>query len=205
MRAWFGLWLGVVALAGCGEALVVPAPVEDHVKVAVDAAPVLKDRGGVPLEVGTDFDPLRSSFLPGQEVWLTIDSRLQRELEKILQLEGEFDRARKKVAQIERRVASNRVNLISFLDQVSRSTGVSISQMDPAPEATSRRGSRVKEETVRVNIAKVKVGPLARFMDRIENSGRLVKIRRLIVKPTFANRTVLEVSLHVSTYRLKKK
>ena len=146
-------------------------------------------------------------------LWIggSLDNRLAdntdrtRKLEKILQLEGEFDRARKKVAQIERRVASNRVNLISFLDQVSRSTGVSISQMDPAPEATSRRGSRVKEETVRVNIAKVKVGPLARFMDRIENSGRLVKIRRLIVKPTFANRTVLEVSLHVSTYRLKKK
>ena len=73
MRTWFAICLMLLSLS-CAQ---------EGVEVVVAEAPAqsrLLDRGGSVVEEG-DFEPLRSHFEPGSEVWLTIDADLQRALE----------------------------------------------------------------------------------------------------------------------------
>lgn len=131
---------------------------------------------------------------------------LEIKLERILQKQSEYVAARKKVKELENRIQTRGVrSLIPYLDRASRAYQLRITSMNPIVlERAGKRNSRVIEKSVRIELNKADLGAIARFFQKVERSGRVVKVRRLTMRPNFVDSKRVNVVAIVSSYILKK-
>ncbi|MCB9638037.1 MAG: hypothetical protein H6727_03920 [Myxococcales bacterium] len=130
---------------------------------------------------------------------------LAKQLAQISQLQGRFEAARRKVERLERRIKqAGRLNLLTFLDKLSQKHNINISSMTPVSDAlgSDNRKKRLRERSVRVSISAADLGSLARFLDAIENSGKIVKVRQLKMSPNFSDPAKPDFNATISTYDL---
>ena len=132
---------------------------------------------------------------------------LERKLEEISRNQTKFDRAKQKVQRIKRRIANNRVDLSTFVSQQSQKFAISIESMNfinPRSEGAEKRDKDVLEKSVRIEMKATPLANLAKFLDSLENSGKIVKVRQLRMNPNFSNPEKIDVTATISTYSLKK-
>ena len=132
---------------------------------------------------------------------------LELKLRKMLTIQGEFEYARRKVRELEQRLkTTGSVNLIPFLDQISRKFSINITSMNPVSNDMSptRKNSRITASSVRIQIQAVELANLARFLDAVENSGKIVKVVEIQLRPNFSTPSKPDVKAVISTYILKK-
>jgi hypothetical protein len=130
---------------------------------------------------------------------------LEIKLERILQKQGEYLAARRKVKQIEQRIRTKGVrSLIPYLDRKSRKFNLRISSMRPiqSESTTGKKQNNVKENPVRIELNKADLSAVARFFQAVERSGRVVKIRKLLMRPNFADPKKVNVVAEVSSFIL---
>ncbi len=147
-----------------------------------------------------------SLYVGGKERAMVSTNRdLELKLRKMLQIKGEFEDARRKVRALEQRLkTTGSVNLIPFLDRISRKFNINITSMNPVvDEIAPRKNSRIKASSVRIQIQAVELANLARFLDAIENSGKVVKVVELQLRPNFSDPSKPDVKAVISTYILK--
>ncbi|GEM_PF-2130132 len=133
------------------------------------------------------------------------NQELVKQLAQIAQLQSRFEVAKRKVERLEQRIKqAGRLNLITFLDQLSQKHSINISSMNPVSDAISAtpNPSRLRERSVRISITAADLGALARFLDGIENSGQIVKVRELRMSPNFSEPAKPDFNAKVSTYDL---
>jgi type II secretory pathway component PulM len=149
-----------------------------------------------------------TSLLIGQSIE-TADANnreLEIRLEDINQIQGQFEQARQKVREIEQRIASNNVELVRFLGDLSSQHKIDIHSMSPATvesRTPQKQQSKVREESVQIEMRGATLATLARFLDAIENSGHIIKVRRLRLTPNFNKPENVDVTATISTYGLK--
>ena len=98
-----------------------------------------------------------------------------------------------------------RGDLISFLDERQNKFQVKILDMNPVTsERTGNKTNAIKENAMRISVQEVPVGNLARFLDSIENSGSIVKVQRIRIKPNFSKPTHLDGVIQISTFVIER-
>ncbi len=124
-------------------------------------------------------------------------------LEEIYRLEPIYRQAKAKIEAVKSRLANNRVDLVRFLSDLSNRYNLLIQSMTPEREESKDLDQSVKEESVRIEMQAVPIGELAKFLDAIENSGKIVKVRRLKLRPNFTQPDKLDVMATISSFTLK--
>lgn len=129
---------------------------------------------------------------------------LIKKLEQIAQLEAQFNQARQKVLQLENQIEKNPVSLVPFLDQLSQKHKVTIDSMTPITAEGDQKEARLRERAVRISMSAVPLASLAQFFDGIENSGKIVKVRQMTIKPNFTDPTKPDVDAVVASYEIAR-
>lgn len=131
---------------------------------------------------------------------------LEQRLEEINRIQGQYDQAQNRVRELKRRIANNSVDLVRFVSTKGQEFSVTIDSMNfiTPEESGSSKNKEVDEKSVRIEIKKVPLANLAKFLDALENSGSIVKVRRLRMAPNFSAPEQIDVSATISTYSLKQ-
>ena len=147
---------------------------------------------------------LGSMFINGRQRSMEdANDQVRKKLVQIKQMQGKFEQARRQVQDLKRKLNQNRVNLMPFLDKLSQKYSISISSMNPETvEVVGKNTTGIKEEAVRIQLQAVPLASLAKFLDAIENSGKVVKVRKLKLKPNFSDSAKPDVDAVISTYVL---
>ena len=147
---------------------------------------------------------LLSLFIGSSLDSLRVENRsLASKLEEIYRLEPLYRQARAKIEEVKARLANNRVDLVRFLSDLSNRFNLLIQSMTPEKEESKDLDSSVREESVRIEMQAIPIGELAKFLDAIENSGKIVKVRRLKLRPNFTQPDKLDVIATISSFTLK--
>lgn len=134
------------------------------------------------------------------------NKQLTKNLKTILKLEGQFKSARRRVKALERQIKDNPVNLLDFLDKLGQKVQIKIDSMTSVPTlaGVNRKRSKIKEKSVRIEMRAVALGTLAKFLDRVENTGfKLVKVRGIRLKPNFSTPSKPDIITRISAYEIK--
>ena len=158
---------------------------------------------GVVLLVGFLF----SVLVGGKRRSLEANNRdLAKKLGQIMQMQGQFEQARRKVRALERQIKRNgNVQLVPFLDRLSKKNNLNITSMNPAviEEGAKKADSRIRERAVKIRIQAAPLHNLAKFLQDIERSGKVVKVRSLRLTPNFSERTKPDIQAVIATYSLE--
>ncbi len=184
---------------------------QNQIDTAVDRLEQLTSRERMLVLVGS----VAGILLLGYIVSLWVNSSLtgiegsnqvmERRLETISQIQGQYEQAQNKVRQIKRKIANNRVDLVRFVSAQSQTFSLNIDSMNFInDQSSSKKNKDVAERAVRIELKKAPLANLAKFLDALENSGKIVKVRKLRMRPNFAEPDKIDVSATVATYTLKK-
>jgi general secretion pathway protein M len=102
--------------------------------------------------------------------------------------------------QLNRQLTRQRTfSLFSRLEQLARQTDIreQIQYMKPT---VSTPNDLYREDAVEIKMEGVTLEQLIRYLDRVERSPQLLKIKRLSVKPQQQNRQMLSAIIRVSTF-----
>lgn len=102
---------------------------------------------------------------------------------------------------MERQLGRSDVQLISFLEEKSSAVGMEIRSMSPKPNQTLE-GDRIIESSVEIVLPDIPVEKLVRFLNSVEQSPGVVKVKQLRIEPRNESQTVAS-SATVSAYKLK--
>jgi general secretion pathway protein M len=91
--------------------------------------------------------------------------------------------------------------LAGFIEEAAKENGVSAAESQDLPEVP--HGKRYTERTTKVKIHKIGMLPLAKTLEKIEQSGYPVVISRLNIKPRTGDPDSYEVELGVSAFDRK--
>ena len=116
-----------------------------------------------------------------------------------------YQKAHQEVEKIESRLKQTPPNfdLFKHLNELVDQAGIrsSVIKMDPL-EGTGT--DYYKEDSVDMNIQKIELDPLMKFLQGVEDSPGGVRIEKLALKKRFDNSNTLDVTLRVTLYRLKE-
>lgn len=132
--------------------------------------------------------------------------RREAELKELRRLQSEYLRLLQKTERVrsilEKRKES--FTLFSYLESVAERSGVKdrIKYMKPFASTIS---DEVAEALIEMKLSKVKIEPLIKFLFSLENSGQLIRIKKIRIRPRYTEPELLDVTLVVYTYVLKKK
>jgi len=90
---------------------------------------------------------------------------------------------------------------MSFVDSTAKSDGVEVGGMSDRGVISGGQNGKPREQSVEVNVSKVSLDKLVKFLADIEHSPGVVKVRRLRVRKSFENKDLLDVSLSVSVWQ----
>lgn len=124
----------------------------------------------------------------------------QSQLRDIQRESREYLRHKRVLDQINRQLTRQRTfSLFSRLEQLARQTGIrkQIQYMKPT---VSTPNDLYREDAVEIKMEGVTLVQLIRYLDRVEKSPQLLKIKRLSVKPQRKNRQMLSAVIRVSTF-----
>lgn len=110
----------------------------------------------------------------------------------------ESERERK---ELERRLSGEPIRLLSFMQKLAEKHGLSIGSMSERGENTV---DQVKESLIELQIAAAPIDKLTKMLDEIEREPRILKVRKLRLRPVTGSETDMNVTLTVGAYQLVK-
>lgn len=128
----------------------------------------------------------------------------RRQLSDLQTLQGEYQRQKSIIDSINGQLKRQQnFAIFSRLEELAGQTGIrsKILHMKPTVNTPSEA---YNEESVEVKMEGVTLEQLVRYLQRVENSPQLMKIKRLDVKPRLENRQILTATFRVSSFTLKE-
>jgi general secretion pathway protein M len=102
---------------------------------------------------------------------------------------------------LEQRLKGPPIQLLSFISQQGAQQQIEVGDLRPAPVADPPQGLR--EDAVEVNIARVELSKLARFLQALERGQGVVRVRRLRLNTRSDDPRQVDATFTVSAYGLK--
>jgi general secretion pathway protein M len=126
------------------------------------------------------------------------------EVEKISGLRTQYMEAHKQLEDIKAKLGKMEkgFSLLSFIEDLANKEEIRENIGSVKPKKLPLNDS-YDENIVELKIDNVSLSKLIDFIFKIENSGYLLKVKRLRVKPRYDNRDLLNVTMQVTTYKKK--
>lgn len=102
----------------------------------------------------------------------------------------------------EARLQGPPLQLISFISQTGATIGVEVNDLRPTGAPTETDG--VVEESVEVSLARIDPGHLGRLLQALERGPGVVRVRRLRLTTRSDDPALVDASIVVSTYQLRR-
>jgi len=126
------------------------------------------------------------------------------EVEKITRLREQYMVAHKQLTDIKKKLdqMEKGFSVLSFIEDLANKENIreNIGSMKPKKIPLN---DDYDESIVELKMDNVSLSELIDFIYKIENSGHLLKVKRLRIKTRYDNRDLLNVTLQVTTYKRK--
>ncbi len=126
------------------------------------------------------------------------------EIEKISHLRDQYMQAHKQLADIKAKLdqMERGFSMLSFIEDLAKKQGIREHIGSVKPKKVPLNES-YEESIVELKMENVSLPELVDFIYKVENSGHLLKVKRLRIKTRYDNRDLLNVTLQVTTYKRK--
>ena len=126
------------------------------------------------------------------------------EIEKISHLREQYMEAHKQLADIKAKLdqMEKGFSLLSFIEDLSNKENIRENIGSVKPKKLPLNDS-YDENIVELNMDNVTLSELVDFIFKIENSGHLLKVKRIRIKTRYDDRDLLNVTMQVTTYKRK--
>ena len=91
--------------------------------------------------------------------------------------------------------------LMSFVEERAKTEGIEIGGMSDRGVTSAATPGKPRESSVEANFGKVPLDKLGRFLQAVEQSPGVVRVRRLRVRKSTDNKEALDVTLTVSAWQ----
>jgi general secretion pathway protein M len=130
-----------------------------------------------------------------------IEDKLK-QLEQIVQLSAGFRQAEAERSAIEGRLKGPPLRLFSYMEDQAKKLNVEIGAMNDRGTSQPDKNDPLTESVVEVNLPRINVEKLARFLDDIERNQKVVKVKKLRLRRRGDDKEMLDVSVTVATYQI---
>lgn len=131
-------------------------------------------------------------------------AKQERDLVTLGRLSAQYQDTRRQLTQIKAKLDQTQkgFSVLSFIEDLANKENIreNIGSMKPKKLPVNEQ---YEETLVEIQMDNVTLPKLIDFIFKIENSGHLLKVKRLRIKTRYDNRDLLYVTLQVSTYRNK--
>lgn len=126
------------------------------------------------------------------------------EVEKITRLREQYMEAHKQLTDIKEKLdqMEKGFSVLSFIEDLANKENIRENVGSMKPKKIPLNDS-YDENIVELKIDNVSLSELVDFVYKIENSGHLLKVKRLLIKTRYDNHDLLNVTLQVTTYKRK--
>ncbi len=139
-----------------------------------------------------------SSGMSSRERRIEDKTRLLTQVSKLA--EGWRERQAAKQA-LEARLRGPPVQLLSYISQQGAAYQIDVGDLRPTTSPGDLEG--LKEDSVEVNLARVELSKLARFLQALERGQGVVQVRRLRLTTRNDDQRLVDATFTVSAYQLK--
>ncbi len=102
---------------------------------------------------------------------------------------------------LEARLRGPPVQLLSYISQQGQTFAIEVGDLRPSNAPGDLEG--LKEDVVEVNLARVELAKLARFLQALERGQGVVQVRRLRLTTRSDDQRLVDATFSVSAYQLK--
>ncbi len=117
---------------------------------------------------------------------------------RIASLETRYQQAKETLKKTKSEIDGNRGNLTQNIGTIAADNGVEIYQVTSTKGAVDKK-AKIREESVKVELQRVELEPLLRFLETIEERNKLFFIRSVNMRRRYDNKAQIDVSFLVST------
>ena len=157
------------------------------------------------------------AFLVVMILYFGVDSIVQRydklesriatkrgEIEKITRLRAQYMEAHKQLAEIKAKLdqMERGFSVLSFIEDLAKKQNIRENIGSVKPKKIPLNDD-YDENIVELKMDNVSLSELVDFIYKVENSGHLLKVKRLRIKTRYDNRDLLNVTMQVTTYKRK--
>jgi len=123
------------------------------------------------------------------------------EMKRITRLREQYRQTHSQLQAIREQMeqADKGFSPVSFIEDLATKEQIR-GNMGAAKQKTIPLGEDYKEDLVEIELNDIPLQELVNFVHKIENSGHLLRVKRLKIKTRFDNRNLLHVTMQVSTY-----
>ena len=122
--------------------------------------------------------------------------------EKVQRLAANFSEKQQERELLEAKLRQSPPALMSFVEERAKTEGIEIGGMsDRGITSGGGSGGKPRESSVEANLGKVPLDKLGRFLQAVEQSPGVVRVRRLRVRRSSDNKEALDVTLTVSAWQ----
>ena len=126
-----------------------------------------------------------------------------RQLQEAQSLAAGYSQAEKERAALDRQLKSNNVKLFTLIEETARRLGIEVGGLTDKGSRPSKDGkAKVIETSVEVNLTRIELLKLVRFLTALEEKNKLVKVTTLEIRAR-QDQPVLDAWLTVTTYQLE--
>ncbi|MDD5557846.1 MAG: type II secretion system protein GspM [bacterium] len=128
--------------------------------------------------------------------------KLREDLRTARRVQRRYGRLDGEVREIQERLdrRAREFNPHDFLSTLARREGI-LQNLEDIKVDSSQVDERYREEIASVKLRKVSLGRLVSYLYGIENSGHLLTVKELQIKPDGADSLLMDVSFDASTFR----
>jgi general secretion pathway protein M len=130
------------------------------------------------------------------------DEALRNAISEISNSQTALAKAEQRRQTIAQRYARTAPPLAAFLDGLAKESGVEIPESQDRPVVP--HGKRYEERAIRVQLRRVALGNLSRFLEKIEQAGHPIVLSRLTIHKRLTEPDSYDVELIVSAYDRKE-
>ena len=126
------------------------------------------------------------------------------EIQKISRLRTQYMEAHQQLVDIKQKLdrMEKGFSLLSFIEDLANKADIRENIGSVKPKKIPLNDT-YDENIVELKIDNVSLSELVDFIYKIENSGQLLKVKRLRIKTRYDNRDLLNVTMQVTTYKKK--
>jgi general secretion pathway protein M len=130
------------------------------------------------------------------------DEALRNAISEITSSQASLAKAEQRRQTIAQRYARAAPPLAAFLDGLAKESGVEIPESQDRPVVP--HGKRYEERAIRLQLRRVALGNLARFLEKIEQAGHPIVLSKLNIRKRLTEPDSYDVELIVSAYDRKE-
>ncbi len=144
------------------------------------------------------------SVLQGYDRLETKIAKTRKEVENLTQLREEYMEAHKQLEEVKTKLdrMEKGFSMLSFIEDLANKQNIRENIGSVKPKELPLNDD-YNESIVELKMDNVTLPDLVDFIYKIENSGHLLKVKRLRIKTRFDNRDLLNVTMQVTTYKRK--